>query len=258
MKGFGIQNGGAFLRVVVLALVFTASLGAGISASAADATSPEVNEYSAPSRNGGWNPAIPHTEPAAPAVELVSVLPAATNALPETPAAASSDNSQHIIKVGDVIDVKVFQEDDLSGRSRVTQDGAITLPLLGQVKVAGMSMDAATRQVHKLLADDYLVSPRVLITLVETTKPRFTILGQVQAPGMYELAEGEEVGLLQAISLAGGYTRLANPSRITLKRTVAGGEFVRQFDGKALAKGRNAKVERIQPGDTIYVAERVF
>jgi polysaccharide export outer membrane protein len=157
-----------------------------------------------------------------------------------------------------VLDVKVFQEDELSGRSRVAQDGTVTLPLLGQVKVAGMSMDGAARHVHQLLENDYLVNPRVLITLVESVKPRFTILGQVQAPGMYELPEGEALSLLQAISLAGGYTRLANPARITLRRSVGGGEIIKQFDGKALAKGRSPKPERIQAGDTIYVPERVF
>lgn len=178
-----------------------------------------------------------------------------------TPVAVSltgTDPTQHIVKTGDVLEVKVFQEDDLSARSRVAQDGTVTLPLLGQVKVAGMTLAGATRQVHKLLGNDYLVNPVVIVTLVETVKSRFTILGQVQAPGMYELPEGEELSLLQAISLAGGYTRLANPARITLRRREGAGEILTQFDGKALAKGRNTKRERIQAGDTIYVPERVF
>lgn len=238
-----------------MAMAFgVASLAASAATSTSSAAAPEPEpEVSSPSRNGTWNPAIPAEDQA----------PISTRTLAETNVPASlmltgSDLAGHTIKTGDVLDVKVFQEDDLSGRSRVAQDGTVTLPLLGQIKVAGLTMEAATRHLHKLLGDDYLVNPQVLVSLVETAKPKFTILGQVQAPGMYELPEGEELRLLQAISLAGGYTRLANPGRITLKRTVGGAEVVKQFDGKALAKGRDAKPERVLAGDTIYVPERVF
>lgn len=225
----------------------------GVSSVSAASASQDTQNASVLSPRGNWNPPLP----AGATVQSSPTSVRDTNT-PVAVSLAGTDPSQHIVKIGDLLDVKVFQEDNLSGRSRVAQDGTVTLPLLGQVKVAGMTLDDATRQVHKLLGNDYLVNPLVTITLVETVKPRFTILGQVQAPGMYEVPEGEELSLLQAISLAGGYTRLANPARITLRRRVGGGEILKQFDGKALAKGRSAKPERIQAGDTIYVPERVF
>ena len=71
-----------------------------------------------------------------------------------------------------------------------------------------------------LLAKDYLVNPHVNVNVTEYSKRRITILGQVQKPGSYDMPDREAVTLLQAIGMAGGYTRIADPSKITFKRRI--------------------------------------
>jgi len=96
----------------------------------------------------------------------------------------------------------------------------------------------------------------VNITLVGYAKRRFTILGQVNRPGSYEMPEGSPTGidLLEAIAMAGGYTRIAAPGRITIRRN---GDQSLKVDAKRIARGAGAGF-RIEPGDTITVAESIF
>ena len=72
----------------------------------------------------------------------------------------------------------------------------------------------------ELYARDYLVNPKVNVTLVGYAKRRFTMLGQVNRPGSFEMPEGSPGGidLLEAVAMAGGYTRIAAPERITVRR----------------------------------------
>ena len=84
------------------------------------------------------------------------------------------------------------------------------------------------------------------------------MIGQVQRPGTYRFPERQGLDLVQVIGIAGGYTRLANPSRITVKRRVAGKETVIRVDGKRLARDENAAPFPVESGDVITVAERIF
>ena len=76
--------------------------------------------------------------------------------------------------------------------------------------------------------EGYLTNPQVNLTVRTYARKLFTILGQVQKPGTYPIEGGESVSLLQAIGMAGGYTRIANPSKVILKRREGGiGKCVR-------------------------------
>src|SRR5690349_11785566 len=134
--------------------------------------------------------------------------------------AVSAASPQYVLRSGDVIQVKVYQEEDLTSVSRIGKDGSITMPLLGSVKVVSNSLEKATMIVRDLLAKDYLVDPQVNLNVTEFAKRRFTVLGQVQKPGTYDMPADEAVTLLQAIASAGGYTRIANSHKITVQRTV--------------------------------------
>lgn len=222
---------------------------------------------SAPTNHGAVrlaaNFAPPPAESAAADSATNSPLPGLSNA-PTAPAMIPApgrpaiDSDQYIIKTSDTVELKVFQEEALNARARVAQDGTVLLPLLGAVKVERLTIEEARQRIRDLLARDYLVNPQVLLTVSEVAKGRFTVLGQVQQPGYYELPETGKLNLLQAISMAGGYTRLANPARITIKRAINGRETVRQVDARSMARGKNTPIEEIRPEDTIYVAERVF
>ena len=118
-----------------------------------------------------------------------------------------------------------------------------------------ITIDEATALIRDSLAKDYLVNPQVTITVLEYAKRRFTVLGQVQKPGTYEIPGEESVDLLQAIAMAGGYTRLANTSRINVNRTVGGKKVSYTFDARTLATERPFDVIA---EDTITIAERLL
>ena len=158
----------------------------------------------------------------------------------------------------DLIFIKVYQEDDLNATLRVGEDGLIIFPLIGSVNVGGRTVEAATHTVHDLLDARFLVNPQVTITVLAYANRHITVLGQVQKPGDYNLHEQGSVNLLQAVGMAGGFTRLANPSNIIVKRNVEGAEKILHLNGKTMASDKRSTTFLILPGDTITVTERFF
>ena len=171
-------------------------------------------------------------------------------------AAVRAVSPQYVLRQGDVVQVKVYQEEDLTTISRVGRDGAITMPLLGSVNVVSNSLEAATVMIRDLLAKDYLVNPQVTLNITEFAKRRFTVLGQVQHPGAFEMPADDSVSLLQAIATAGGYTRIGNPRKITVLRTVGKQNKVLQLDAEAMAMDKSQKPFEVLPDDVIVVGEK--
>lgn len=158
------------------------------------------------------------------------------------------------LRPNDLVHVKVFQEEDMFTTTRVGLDGTIQFPLIGKVKLSGLSVAAATDHIQGLLAKGLLKDPIVSVTLLEHAPQRFTILGQVQKPGTYDCPAGQELSLLAAIGYAGGYTRIANPAKVTVKRHAA----VYQLDARKMAIEKDVKLFTIQPDDVITIGESVF
>ncbi|MEO7933350.1 MAG: polysaccharide biosynthesis/export family protein [Chthoniobacterales bacterium] len=158
----------------------------------------------------------------------------------------------------DIIQVDVFQEADLQTKARISQAGTITFPLIGEVKIAGMSPENAALLIRNQLAKDYIVNPQVTVTVTEYAKRRFTVLGQVQKPGAYEMPDRDQVSLLQAIGTAGGYTRIADAGDIRVKRTIDGKDTIYKLNAKNIASGKDPNGFIIQSGDIITVGESVF
>jgi len=80
----------------------------------------------------------------------------------------------------------------------------------------------------------------------------------VQKPGTYRFPDRQELDLIQVIGIAGGYTRLADPGKITIKRRTTAGETVLRVDGKKLARDEKARAFSVESGDLITVGERLF
>ena len=161
-----------------------------------------------------------------------------------------------MLRQGDVVQVKVYLEEDLTSVSRIGKDGAITMPLLGSVAVVSNTMEKATIVIHDLLAKDYLVNPQVTLNVNEFAKRRFTVLGQVQHPGTYDMPAEDAVTLLQAIATAGGYTRIASARKITVQRTVAGENKLIKLDAEAMAVDKGKRPFEILPDDVIVIGEK--
>jgi polysaccharide export outer membrane protein len=162
----------------------------------------------------------------------------------------------YVLAANDVVAVTVYQEDDLNAKVRISKDGSIVLPLLGQVTVGGKTREQAAKVIRDLLAEKYLVSPQVSLDIAEYSKRRFTVLGNVQRPGTYEMPGDESVNLLQAISMAGGYTRIGTGRGVTIQRGQGLEKQSYKLDADSMAKDKNVKIFEILPDDTITVGEK--
>ena len=172
--------------------------------------------------------------------------------------AGRSDAEGSAIAVGDLVEMTVFQETDMTTKTRVSPNGTITIPFVGAITVAGASADEAAGAIRSRLMKGYFVNPQVTVTVLEFGKKQITVIGQVQKGGTYDIPDGKSaVDLLSAIGMAGGYSRIADPRKITVKRTRGGKEEVTHIDGRAVAEGKAPNIA-IHPGDAITVGESIF
>jgi protein involved in polysaccharide export with SLBB domain len=157
---------------------------------------------------------------------------------------------------GDVFQMQIVGEKELPVEYQVASDGTVDLPYIHTVKVAGLEPQEVARLVRdRLMKDKILTDPSVVVSVKEYKSKSITVLGQVQKPGAFPLTPG--LSLLQAISLAGGLTSIANKDRLNLTRRVKGGAKTVVLSIDAITEGRSADIP-LQAGDSIYVHERVF
>jgi polysaccharide export outer membrane protein len=104
----------------------------------------------------------------------------------------------------DLLEIKVVELPELNLTVRVSEDGSITLPLIGRVELGGMTKDAAERKIAALLAEKYVNNPQVSVFIKEYQSNRVALIGAVKTPGMYEMIGS--MNLLELISKAGGFT----------------------------------------------------
>ena len=186
-----------------------------------------------------------------------SVKASGTVELKATPAAPAPE--AYVIAANDVLLLKVYQEDDLETKAKVTREGTITLPLLGPVSVAGLTVAEAIEKIRMELDRRFIVNPQVNLSVAEFSKRKCTILGQVQRPGIYEYSGEEPMTLMQAVGFAGGLTRLASSSRMTLQRMEKGQYKTLKLKSGALGQSEGATSPLIlQPDDVITVGTRLF
>ena len=171
---------------------------------------------------------------------------------------SKSANVSTPLHAEDIVEISVFQEPDLLTKTRVSQSGSITFPLIGEVKIGGLTPEAAAQSIRTQLAKDYIINPQVTVTVTEYSKRRFTVLGQVQKPGAYEMPDREAVSLLQAIGTAGGYTRIADAGDIRVKRTEAGRDVIYKLNAKNIANGKDPNGFVVLSGDIITIGESIF
>jgi len=165
----------------------------------------------------------------------------------------------YVLSSNDQVTVEVFGEDDLRTNGRLNPEGNLSVPLLGSIHLAGLNLTQAASKLTELYGRDYLVNPRVNVSLLGYAKRRFSILGQVNRAGSIEMPESSPGGidLLEAIALAGGYTRIAAPERITVRRHNGNGDQLFKVNAKRFTKGTGGGF-LVLPGDTIAVGESIF
>ncbi len=201
-------------------------------------------------------PVEPQMQAPADAAAVFSEL--APQAATAAPLPIPDVSGNYVLKPSDLISIRVYQEGDLNTNARLAQDGTIVLPLVGEVKVSDLTVRQAAQRIEDSYRDGYLVNPQVIITVSDFTEQFFTLLGQVNKPGTYALPAEGQLPLLRAIAMAGGYTRLAAPNKITIKRKIDGEEKIVKVDARKMSSKPDSEQQYIREGDIVTVGERWF
>jgi polysaccharide export outer membrane protein len=172
--------------------------------------------------------------------------------------ASFARSQDYIVGPGDVLDISVYDNPDMTTTVRVSGDGVIILPLLNQIDVAGLTISQVSDKVATLLADGYIVNPQVNVFVTEYRSKKAVILGQVVSPGLYELRG--HTTLLELVSEAGGLSRDAGDHAI-IKRHISGGDGNKTEDvitidlRKLIEQGDMSQNIQIVDGDSLFISK---
>jgi len=166
----------------------------------------------------------------------------------ETPESASptplANDSVYELDYGDRIRIEVFNQPDLSGEYSLDGDGRFSMPLIGAVEAAGLSPAELEALLVSKFKPDYLVNPRIFIQVLNY-RPYY-LIGEVNGTGAFPYRAG--MTYMTAIAIAGGFTYRAKQDYV----------FVIRGDDPKQEEIRLSVDEKVQPGDIIRVAERLF
>jgi polysaccharide export outer membrane protein len=163
-------------------------------------------------------------------------------------------SKEYVIGPGDLISVRVFNQDQMSARERVRPDGKVSLPFLNDIMAAGFSPRVLAAQLQTRLRD-FINTPVVTVTVDERRGLPISVVGEVTRPGLYSLDLGS--GVLQALVLAGGLTEFGGRDRIYVLRPAtqvqSAPERIR-FRYWSLVRGEGkAPLFQVKAGDTVVV-----
>ncbi len=155
-----------------------------------------------------------------------------------------------VLAPGDVITIRVYGQPDMSTKTRVRNDGKVTLPFLNDVEAAGQTPVSLAASLQKRLKE-YLSAPNVTVSLDEPRPNTIPVTGEVNKPGIIPLEPG--AGLLAAIAAAGGLTPFASTDRIFVIRQLPAPARIR-FSYKELQNGDRKSVSfQLRQGDAVVV-----
>ena len=177
-----------------------------------------------------------------------------SGAVAGTPPVATTDDNpnkaEYLFGVGDMIEIQVWNEKDLSRTLRVRLDGRISLPLIGEIEAAGKSPRELSAQIEERYGKT-IASPSVTAILNQSNQ-RYYVIGQVKQPG--EFALDAHLTVLQALARSGGFLEWAKTSHIIVIRRDGGREQFLPFDYEAITKKKDLSQHLpLAPGDTIIV-----
>lgn len=158
----------------------------------------------------------------------------------------------------DLLEFTVYQQAELDRRLRVSQNGTISFPLIGAVRVGGLTVNEAEAAISAKL-QEFLVNPQITIFIKEYGNKKVFILGEVKSPGSFELPTESKLTVLEAISLAGGFTPIAAPDRTKVIRNLEGRSESYTVEVSAITKhGEKHKDISLEPNDVVYVPQSFF
>lgn len=169
-----------------------------------------------------------------------------------------TEKGEYKIGGADLLEISVYQDKDMNRQVRVSQNGTISFPLTGTVQVGGLSVIEAQNLISDKLKD-YVVSPQVTVFIREYGNKKVYVFGQVGRPGSFELPTESKLTVLEAVSLAGGFTPIAAPDRTKVIRNESGKSQSFTIEISAITKrGEKSKDMVLEPNDVVYVPQSFF
>ncbi len=175
------------------------------------------------------------------------------------PDEAQGTSPDYVLQPSDLIRVTVFQEEDLTNEVRLSQESKVYLNLIGYVDLKDKTIRQARELIRELYDKDYLVNPRVSVSVMDYSKRAINVLGAVGSPGPIFFPAEEGLDLLQAITRAGGLSRLADKKRVKLIRVKPDGTSeITVYNFEKILNAETKDNPQLQKGDTINVPERLL
>lgn len=170
-----------------------------------------------------------------------------------------AQTSKYKLQPTDVLSISVHGQPDLTTKTRVSYDGYITFPLLGSVKAEGLTAQELEGTLKVELEKSYLVNAQVLVFIEEYHPRQVSVVGEVDKPGKYDMSQEKNLTLMEAIAMAGGFTKDAYIKNIKIMRKENGKQKTIKVDARDITvKGEKDKDIALEPDDVIVVPESFF
>jgi len=170
----------------------------------------------------------------------------------------AKNRTDYKIQSGDLLDITVYQEKDMDRTARVSGNGIVTFPLAGNLKLAGLSVPEAEAHIASQLSQ-FLINPQVSVLIKEYGNKQVYVLGEVKKPGSIEMPVEKPLTVLEAVTLAGGFSELAAPDRTKVLRTENGKSVSIEVQISRITKlgDKNADIP-LNPSDVVFVPQSYF
>jgi polysaccharide export outer membrane protein len=164
---------------------------------------------------------------------------------------SAAQDASYVLRPNDLIKLDVYEEPDLSKSVRILKSGEASFPLIGEVKLSGLSVADAVAKVRALYAKDYLVDPKMTLTVEDYATVYVSVIGAVRTPGQVPIPVAGKLDLATAMAAVGGLTEQADTDGILLIRA-SGSEST--YSKATIESGAGGRVE-LKSGDRIVVAQ---
>jgi polysaccharide export outer membrane protein len=181
------------------------------------------------------------------------------------PVTADKKNYVHTLTLADRVRVVVYQEEDLTSVTRIDARGKISLPLIGEIVLGGLTIVEAQIAIENAYKEGrFLRNPQVTVSVEEYAPREVSIQGRVRNPGRYTLPIESTLTVVELVTKAGGIDDIGKGSAVTVTRIMPDGtKKVFTVDVDSIIRGkRDTKIDDttllLQPGDIVYVPERLI
>jgi len=168
------------------------------------------------------------------------------------------ESSDYLLQPGDLVELQVYRENDMSRILRISSQGSIAFPLIGNINIAGMTVNQAESTIENKLKS-YLKNPSVSLLIKEYANKTVYVLGQVKKPSSINIPPEKAMTLLEAITSAGGFTDIAAISKVKILRMEQGQQRSFEVDVSQITKEGNKQLDiSLKPGDVVFVPQSLF